>query len=87
MIFFRANYNHITHEITPEIEKWPKICICERPMNPEFAYILCEICNKWYHIRCMELEQNAAETIEAFQCKSCLNEKSCLKIKISLSLN
>ncbi len=86
-MYFRASYNHLTHKIYPEIEKWPKICICEKPMNPELSYILCEICNKWYHMKCMDIDNIKAEKIENFQCKVCIEEKTSLKIKISLPIN
>lgn len=32
-------------------------CVCQQPYNVDTAMIECDLCNEWYHLKCMGLTQ------------------------------
>ncbi|KAF7727360.1 hypothetical protein EC973_007603 [Apophysomyces ossiformis] len=49
-------------------------CLCRReynPKDPEMPMILCDTCNEWFHIDCVDLPQSVLETIDKYKCPNC----------------
>ncbi|KAG0168879.1 hypothetical protein DFQ30_004217 [Apophysomyces sp. BC1015] len=50
-------------------------CVCRReydPKDPEMPMILCDTCNEWFHIGCVDLPRSVLETIDTYKCPSCM---------------
>ena len=49
-------------ELSPEEEVYVEnehelFCVCQQPYNVDTAMIECDLCNEWYHLKCMGLTQ------------------------------
>lgn len=42
LYFTRAKYHQ--EQLDPPIDTWQKWCVCQKPLNPDRAYILCDEC-------------------------------------------
>ncbi|CAD8063431.1 unnamed protein product [Paramecium primaurelia] len=69
--FTRAFYNTKSEEFLPEISKWPKVCYCKKPQNPDLPYVFCDMCNQWIHLKCEGLTEEQVQNIESFICTYC----------------
>ncbi|CAD8083433.1 unnamed protein product [Paramecium sonneborni] len=69
--FTRAFYNTKSEEFLPEISKWPKVCYCKKPQNPDLPYVFCDMCNQWIHLKCEGLTEEQVQSIESFICTYC----------------
>ncbi|CAD8048032.1 unnamed protein product [Paramecium primaurelia] len=69
--FMRATY--IDEKLSPPFEQWKKVCICRKPPNPDLKYIFCEICQKWFHLKCVGLSQDQAIKLKKYICLECKN--------------
>ncbi|KAJ4910936.1 PHD finger family protein [Raphanus sativus] len=53
------------------------ICgICKLPYNPALTYIHCTICDKWYHIEAIKLEESKIPEVAGFKCCKCRRIRS-----------
>jgi hypothetical protein len=68
---YRAQYDVKKRKIMPPMETWETHCICKSPLNPDYMYIQCEECEKWFHIQCVGLSSNEVETVEKWYCNDC----------------
>ncbi|KAG0234860.1 JmjC domain-containing histone demethylation protein 1 [Actinomortierella wolfii] len=41
--------------------------------NVEATWICCDVCNEWYHIRCIKMPLEEFETIDKYHCQRCQN--------------
>jgi len=48
-------------------------CLCRKPDDGS-PMIRCEECKKWYHFRCIKLEERDAEDIQTYICPPCHDE-------------
>eukprot|EP00828_Plagiopyla_frontata_P005017 TRINITY_DN11946_c0_g1_i1.p1 TRINITY_DN11946_c0_g1~~TRINITY_DN11946_c0_g1_i1.p1 ORF type:complete len:160 (+),score=22.08 TRINITY_DN11946_c0_g1_i1:354-833(+) len=71
--FTRAKYDVKKQKIfDPPVEKWPRYCICSKPINPDLTYISCDKCFSWFHIACTKIDLNANIEEIDFICWNCL---------------
>jgi hypothetical protein len=73
--FTRATYCPITKTLTPSFKRWERLCVCQKPLNPNLLYILCDGCGKWFHPKCMHLSNAQAEQLEDFFCNDCKDKQ------------
>ncbi|CAD8059507.1 unnamed protein product [Paramecium sonneborni] len=71
IFFMRASY--IDGKLFPSFDQWKKICVCQRPANPDLKYILCEMCQQWFHLKCIGLHQDQAKKLNKYICSQCQN--------------
>ena len=55
----------------PEPEKWPKYCICEAPYCADLPYIQCDVCDNWFHCKCVGVDEQNVGELENFVCSKC----------------
>ena len=46
-------------------------CVCQKPHNPAFTMICCDICESWYHGKCVGLTSVQVDAIEEYVCPNC----------------
>eukprot|EP00730_Choanoeca_flexa_P002670 TRINITY_DN11125_c1_g2_i7.p1 TRINITY_DN11125_c1_g2~~TRINITY_DN11125_c1_g2_i7.p1 ORF type:complete len:161 (+),score=8.49 TRINITY_DN11125_c1_g2_i7:64-546(+) len=66
--FSRSFFKHKTGKLK---EPLPLYCLCRKPCNPDRTMIACDICQKWYHAKCVKLTEAQAQTLEVWFCPSC----------------
>ncbi|KAG2311140.1 hypothetical protein Bca52824_022697 [Brassica carinata] len=54
----------------------PVCGICKLPYNPGLTYIHCTICDKWYHIEAIKLEESKIPEVAGFKCCKCRRIRS-----------
>jgi hypothetical protein len=74
--FTRAQYCPLTHTLTPSYKQWERLCICQKPLNPNLLYIKCDDCGKWFHPKCMKLSNAEVDALDQFFCTNCNCQKS-----------
>ena len=57
--------------LEPPFNAWEKSCLCNTPLNPDQLYIKCDKCDKWFHPKCCEIDENNVQDIQEFICKIC----------------
>lgn len=48
------------------------LCVCQQPYNVDTAMISCDVCEDWYHLRCVGMTQAAAKSMKKYTCPVCL---------------
>ena len=48
------------------------LCVCQQPYNVDTAMISCDVCEDWYHLRCVGVTQTAAKSMKKYTCSVCL---------------
>ena len=48
------------------------LCVCQQPYNVDTAMISCDVCEDWYHLRCVGVTQFAAKSMKKYTCPVCL---------------
>ncbi|CAD8144646.1 unnamed protein product [Paramecium octaurelia] len=71
VFFTRAQY--VNEKLLPPFQQWKKVCICKKPANPDLKYIFCDLCQRWFHLKCIGLSQDQAEKINKYICPECKN--------------
>ena len=46
-------------------------CVCRKPYNPAFFYICCDICEGWFHGKCVGLTDWEGELVSEYVCAEC----------------
>ncbi|KAL0484197.1 lysine-specific demethylase [Acrasis kona] len=46
-------------------------CVCRQPYNPNLWMIACDICNEWYHGKCVQITATQARKIKVYVCQGC----------------
>lgn len=69
--FTRANYSWLNNEFKPPMSQWERHCYCNTPFNPDFLYICCDKCGKWFHSNCFGLSTDSANQLSNFYCFEC----------------
>jgi len=46
-------------------------CICRQPYNPNLWMIACDVCNDWYHGKCVQITAMQARKIKVYVCPTC----------------
>ncbi|KAF9438462.1 JmjC domain-containing histone demethylation protein 1 [Entomortierella beljakovae] len=55
-----------------EQEEEPEFCILCPENNPRTGtWICCDVCETWYHVRCLKMSFEEFETIDQFHCSKC----------------
>uniref|UniRef100_A0A7S0J9M4 PHD-type domain-containing protein n=1 Tax=Calcidiscus leptoporus TaxID=127549 RepID=A0A7S0J9M4_9EUKA len=54
-----------------EREQQELFCICRTPYNPNRFYISCDVCEGWFHAKCVNLEPRKALQIIEYVCAEC----------------
>lgn len=47
------------------------LCICQQPYNADTAMVSCDVCEDWYHLRCVGITQTAAKSMKKYICPVC----------------
>lgn len=50
--FTRTKYHYKSGLLFPPVEKWPRICSCNKPINPDKIQTQCLKCRFWFHPSC-----------------------------------
>eukprot|EP01017_Pseudomicrothorax_dubius_P051219 TRINITY_DN9820_c0_g1_i20.p1 TRINITY_DN9820_c0_g1~~TRINITY_DN9820_c0_g1_i20.p1 ORF type:complete len:263 (-),score=50.17 TRINITY_DN9820_c0_g1_i20:61-849(-) len=53
--FCRSKYDHVAKRLDPPPEDWEKQCFCNKPINPDLFYIMCDKCQRWLHGDCVHI--------------------------------
>lgn len=69
--FNLASFDYNNGKILPKLSKRKKICFCNKIENPDFDYIFCEGCKKWFHYGCVGLENVDNISNLNFKCSKC----------------
>ena len=69
--FCEAEYDIETGEISPPLDSRPRVCVCRNIENPDYHYIMCERCEKWFHVFCVCPDENANLEERDFTCDQC----------------
>ena len=69
--FTRATYCPLSKELEPTFSEWDRLCICQKPLNPNLLHIKCDLCGNWFHPKCMGLSNERIENLEDFFCENC----------------
>jgi hypothetical protein len=48
-----------------------RYCTCRKPYNHSLVYIACDVCEEWFHAKCVGLNAKLVETVEEFVCSTC----------------
>lgn len=48
------------------------LCVCQQPYNVDTAMISCDVCEDWYHLRCVGMTQTAAKSMKKYTCPVCV---------------
>uniref|UniRef100_A0A7S3QRP8 PHD-type domain-containing protein n=1 Tax=Dunaliella tertiolecta TaxID=3047 RepID=A0A7S3QRP8_DUNTE len=67
--FARFSYKPASKEFEPD--RVPVYCTCELPYNPDLPMIMCDQCEEWYHLKCLEDRNNKVELQQSFCCDQC----------------
>jgi len=51
-----------------------KYCICREKYNPNLWMIACDICNEWFHGKCVHVTSLQARKIKLYVCPNCSTE-------------
>ena len=46
-------------------------CICRKPYNASLVYISCDICECWFHAKCVGLTSKQVDAVDEFVCPGC----------------
>lgn len=46
-------------------------CLCRKPYNPSRLYVCCDLCEEWFHAKCVGIGNKAIKAIEEFVCPAC----------------
>uniref|UniRef100_J3N607 PHD-type domain-containing protein n=2 Tax=Oryza brachyantha TaxID=4533 RepID=J3N607_ORYBR len=49
----------------------PSCCLCNKPYSPDFLYLRCERCQKWYHGDALRLKEEQIFELVAYRCCRC----------------
>ncbi|CAI2364815.1 unnamed protein product [Moneuplotes crassus] len=74
IFYTRAKFDVIQNRLFPPFSKWDKLCICEKPQNPNMLYIGCEMCDKWVHPECVGIKDGNIEDVK-YYCNPCKKKK------------
>ena len=69
--FTIAEFDINTNKIIPKLNQRNKICSCNKIENPDYDYIFCEGCKKWFHYFCVGLKNEQNISNLHFKCKTC----------------
>ena len=47
------------------------LCVCQQPYNVDTAMVSCDMCEDWYHLRCVGVTQTAAKSMKKYVCPVC----------------
>jgi hypothetical protein len=51
--FSRATYKSREKELVPAFKDWRRACVCDKIVNPDHVYIVCDGCGLLYHEDCV----------------------------------
>eukprot|EP00761_Pharyngomonas_kirbyi_P002979 gb/GECH01002983.1/.p1 GENE.gb/GECH01002983.1/~~gb/GECH01002983.1/.p1 ORF type:complete len:380 (+),score=87.70 gb/GECH01002983.1/:1-1140(+) len=65
--------NAYEHSSLPKSEDGEETlyCVCRQPYNPSMWMIACDICDGWFHGRCVNITAQEARKIEKYVCPVC----------------
>jgi hypothetical protein len=46
-------------------------CLCQKPYNPSLVYIGCDLCDGWFHAKCVGITAKQAASVDEFVCPTC----------------
>ncbi|KAJ6322627.1 hypothetical protein OIU77_012464 [Salix suchowensis] len=73
----QARSNSKLNYVEDEDEHGDTICgSCEGNYNADEFWIGCDICERWYHGKCVKITPAKAESIKQYKCPSCSTKKT-----------
>uniref|UniRef100_A0A7N0VE87 PHD-type domain-containing protein n=1 Tax=Kalanchoe fedtschenkoi TaxID=63787 RepID=A0A7N0VE87_KALFE len=67
--FWRFQYIRNEGKLIPESVE--VFCICETPLNPDLRMILCDGCQDWFHLYCINMSLEESTRISHYYCGTC----------------
>jgi len=67
--FWRYTYHTATRRFSPE--QVPVYCSCELPENPDFFMAECDVCLRWFHPHCQDVDPLEVQATGKFSCHKC----------------
>uniref|UniRef100_A0A0N4U2G0 Histone acetyltransferase n=1 Tax=Dracunculus medinensis TaxID=318479 RepID=A0A0N4U2G0_DRAME len=64
-----------TAEENDKIDPNANHCLCNQPYDPKKFYIRCDICNRWFHGRCVKITEKQSKKMSDWSCNDCVNEQ------------
>uniref|UniRef100_A0ACD5YKG9 Uncharacterized protein n=1 Tax=Avena sativa TaxID=4498 RepID=A0ACD5YKG9_AVESA len=49
----------------------PDCCLCNKPYSPDFLYVRCERCKKWFHGDALQLKEEKITEVTQYRCCRC----------------
>lgn len=78
--------NHKKSKSLPDSSDWEECSAtnCVRPADSTVNWVQCEECQRWFHIRCIDLTYREAKTMDVYKCSRCQTaEKAGVQIILS----
>ena len=54
----------------------PLYCSCQEPWNPRRPMIGCDGCDEWYHMTCVGIKKQDAESLPQWECPRCQQDRA-----------
>eukprot|EP00897_Mesotaenium_endlicherianum_P001125 jgi/Mesen1/11012/ME000098S10402 len=51
-------------------------CLCEMPYNPDDLMVNCDVCNDWFHPKCIKKSFKEVREMSSYVCEGCLAKKA-----------
>ena len=67
VFFTRCRYDPIQKTFRPAFSKWRRTCVCDTIINPDWEYIICEMCERCFHQKCIDMADE--ENWVCMQCR------------------
>ena len=48
-----------------------RYCVCNRPYNAKLFYIACDLCENWYHGKCVGITEEQGDYVTEYVCAEC----------------
>lgn len=72
-IDFTANVSNVTTNMVVNNRDMKLYCICRTPYDPQTSSVMvqCNLCNNWFHPKCMGISERTAISLPVFACNYC----------------
>lgn len=50
-------------------------CICRTPLDRSKFYVMCDLCGRWFHGKCVGITEKKSRQMSTWSCRDCQKEK------------